>query len=124
MTELALFDMDPTVPVPEPAEPISADRRRTIRQAEAIARGVHPLALVVPTIRMHPDTDRGARPGDGIKTLRCGSCKWRALWLWHNKTYPKCTNLHGRPTRPLTTHGAATDCRAWWPACTAYEETT
>ena len=119
MNDDALFDIDPAnVRTPEPAEKISADRRRTIRQAEALARGVHPLALAVGwRIRLHPD----AAPANDPKSdgLRCGGCRFRQVIGYHSRSYPKCR--HGDGVRE--SHGAGTDVRAWWPACTDYEPT-
>lgn len=113
----ALFDLDPAdVRAPDPGEDLSPDRRRTIRQAEALTRGVHPLALAVGwRIRLHPD----AAPADDRKApgLRCGGCRLREVIGHHSRSYPKCTHGDGR----RISHGAATDVRGWWPACTDYE---
>jgi hypothetical protein len=43
---------------------------------------------------------------------------------WHDRTYPKCiAAVEGTEhlTAPSITHGAATDVRAWWPACIDYQ---
>lgn len=116
----ALFDdapyrMEPTA-LDALAE-LSPDRRRTIRQADAITRGVHPLGLVFPRVRMHPDADRAVARSDarGLP-LTCGTCVFRKLLHSGDRAYPKCTR---KPA--FQTHSAATDIRAWWPACTAYE---
>lgn len=95
-------------------ERISADRRRTIRQAQALTGGTHPLSLTLGRhIRLHPDAppaaDRDA-PGP-----RCGSCWYRHVLLHHDTSFPKCTLEESR-----LTHGAGTDVRAWWPACVDY----
>lgn len=119
MTEPALFEMEP-LPDAAPRADESVDQRRNRRQSEAIANGVHPLALVWPGIRLHLAADRDAQPGDGVKILRCGSCRWREVLRHNDRLYPKCTNLHGARSTPVVTHGAATDCRAWWPACSEY----
>jgi hypothetical protein len=113
MSELALFDMERT-PAPEPAVKLSADRRRTIRQLQALERRRHPLSLLhsVP-LALHPDApdprDRDA-PGP-----RCGSCLFRepaSGWA----TFPKCVReISG--IKPFVTASAASDCRAWWPGC-------
>jgi hypothetical protein len=113
-----LFDMDP-VPLPPPPEKLSADRRRTIRQRETIAAGRHPLETVWPTYR-HPET-RGETytPDDPRgRPYTCGSCRFRALLDYHRRTYAKCVE---DDTAPRATHGAASDVRAWWPACRDYE---
>lgn len=107
----ALFDM-PTA-APEPVEKLSADRRRTIRQRQAIANGVHPLASPLGIhLLIHAD-----------ETRTCGSCAFR-----HNgnpgngRSYPKCLWRPGDTGGyPRVTGGAATDVRAWWPACRDHE---
>jgi hypothetical protein len=104
---------EPDAP-PEPtpaAAPLSKGRRRTARVAAAVAAGVHPLALIDPRVRMHPDADRAACPGDATGHLRCGSCAHRQP-NWHG--FPKCDL--GPDSNAVTT-----DVRAWWPACTRYE---
>lgn len=101
------------MPVPVSDIPkLSPDQRRTQRQAEFLARGLHPLAAALRwSLRLHPD----AAPVDDRKApgRRCGNCWYRETSLWHNRTYAKCTADDG--TR--ITHGAGTDVRAWWPAC-------
>jgi hypothetical protein len=92
--QLALFDVTPT----PPPEKISADRRRTARQRALIAAGIHPL------------TGGPTHPDQGT----CGTCAHRIHVGGGGRTWPKC-DLHG------ITHGAATDCRGWWPACGRYE---
>ncbi len=113
-----------------PAEKLSADRRRTMRQAQAVAAGVHPLALVFgASIRMHPLADRTAAAGDGTgQPYRCGSCRFRSTVAGqHEGRFPKClfgaenpTDSKRRVAPPRFSNGAATDVRAWWPACTDY----
>jgi hypothetical protein len=117
----ALFDLDPSMiaePAPEPAptEKLSPDRRRTMRHAEMIAAGAHPLGAGV---YRHPATtgelyaagDQRARPHT------CGSCRFRELFGAGNRTVPKCTYGDGMPR---ATHSAASDVRGWWPACRDY----
>jgi hypothetical protein len=131
-----LFDAGPYVveqPELEPATKVSPDRRRTIRQAAAIARGGHPLALAFTTIRMHPDADRSASRTDRLVRsipLRCGSCRFRQLFDSgeHSGTFWKCMYRNDNPTDsrpdvdpfPRVSFSGATDVRAWWPACTDY----
>jgi hypothetical protein len=120
----ALFDVAPYhVPAPAPVEPISADRRRTERQQEALAAGWHPLCAAGYKIRLHADapTDRLDRTAPG---LRCGTCRFREVQGHHNRSYGKC--LWPAEPRPKTgypriTHGPGTDIRAWWPACIDHE---
>ena len=71
----------------------SYQRRLTARQRSLAAAGVNPLA---------------GTSGPAGKT--CGDCVARVLVLWHDRTYPKCE-------RGRWSHSAATDVRAWWPAC-------
>lgn len=122
----ALFDLDPAAIVPPaPKEELSAQRRRTVRQAEALRAGRHPLGLLGGVLRLHPDAPpAGDRKAPGP---RCGTC-------WHrepmrgagDRYFPKC--LRGWPggsldKAPYASYSAATDCRAWWPACEHWEPT-
>lgn len=130
--ELTLFDVTPYRTEPEtvePAEKLSADRRRTIRQAEAIRRGVHPLTLVYRLVVIHPEADRTAVATDRRDLpLRCGSCRFRQSIEHHRRSYPKCTWREENPTDqapnaggwPRAAHSTATDVRAFWPVCTKY----
>lgn len=117
-----LFDLPPDATItPEPVEKLSADRRRTIRQAQTIAAGRHPLGG-----RLHeqaaPADDRDA-PG-----RRCGNCWYRRLTYTNgNRQWPKCfvdqenpTDAQPYPVSLRLTRGAATDVRRWWPACTQH----
>lgn len=109
-----LFDTAPyTVTPPPPRPKESPDSSRTRRQREAITWGYHPLALVVPGLRLHADASKD--PADWTTGPRCGGCRFRVT----GRRYPKC----GLPTAVILrwTGGPATDCRAWWPACTDFE---
>jgi len=111
--ELDLFG-DPVVePPPPPVDDRSAGVRRTARQLEAIRNGQHPLAGMGP---LHPDADRSASRDDGPNLpLRCGSCVHRMQGGGpSSRTFPKCD------VGPRS-HSEATDVRAWWPACNAYQ---
>ncbi|MFC4062807.1 hypothetical protein ACFOWE_31335 [Planomonospora corallina] len=99
-----LFDVQ-AAPPPEPEE--SAGARRTCRQAEALACGRHPLTGGRLHAEAAPHDDRSAAG------RRCGTCRWRQPVRGGARSYAKC--LRGNGTR--VTHGAATDVRAWWPAC-------
>lgn len=129
MTADPLFEVD----VPAVVEQTAAQRLRA-RQAASIAAGFHPLALGGRSLRLHPDAARPtASDGHGSDPYRCGSCVFRRLVGGHAKDYPKClfgetsTPIpegeqvrHGpklRITTPRATRGAATDVKAWWPAC-------
>jgi hypothetical protein len=103
---MTLFDVTP-VALPPPAEKLSPDRRRTLRQRHAVARGVHPLALVFgPSVRVLDDPGR-----------TCGDCRFRQLLAGGARHYSKC--VFGDGAR--ASRSAATDVRAWWPACTDHE---
>lgn len=111
MTDTLFPELVP-LPAPEPAEKLSPDRRRTLRQRADIERGRHPLT--------------GSQLADDPDAT-CGNCRFRAGVDWHDRSYPKCfyepagwdvERMHGWPR---VTHGAATDVRAWWRACTDHE---
>lgn len=123
--QVALFDStsyhtDPA----EPAPKLSADRRRTIRQAAALDAGRHPLQPIAGrTLKLHPDAaphDDRTAPG-----RRCGNCWYRTVISWRSRSYGKCmfgaevaTDQRPAGSTPRASHSAASDCRAWWPACT------
>lgn len=130
---VSLFDFQPFVVEP-PEEHLSADRRRTVRQAEAVARGVHPLALVHPTVRMHPGADatRTATQANAHeRPMRCGTCRFREQVSGGANNYPKCVwrpasdqpdaNGRHRTAPPRYSAGGATDVRGWWPACNDWQ---
>lgn len=99
-----------------PTRKVSPEVRRRDRQAECLARGLHPLTAAVGyPIRLHPM----AAPADDrtVAGRRCSTCRFRELILWHNQKYPKCAiNDWSRAS-----HGAGTDVRAWWPACDSHQ---
>ncbi|WP_170223054.1 hypothetical protein [Nonomuraea turkmeniaca] len=111
--DLALFEG------PEPITPPreSAGRSLTRRQRELLAAGQHPLSLALGRpLRLHPEAapheDRQARG------RRCGTCVFRQTMSRRGHSYPKCSKGEGR----RVSHGAATDCRSWWPGCSDHEE--
>lgn len=120
-----LFDATPyVVELPPPGPKLSEQRRRTIRQEQAIANGVHPLGLALGSpIRMHPDAPRDrTSPGP-----RCGSCWYRTVLAYRKRSYGKClygleneTDSNPQGYAPRVTHGAGTDVRSWWGACLDY----
>lgn len=110
-------------PTPEPVENLSADRRRTLRQQQAVSNGQHPLTGG----RLHPLAST-FRTSDSPKSdpFTCGSCYFRVVLSYHGGAYPKCV-FDPRRSADNTldmyarvSHSAATDVRAWWPACPDY----
>lgn len=97
----------------EPPEPVSADRRLTMRQAVEIRVGKHPLTHGL----LHAQARRTASRDDpkGLP-LTCGTCVFRQVFRWHDYSYPKCVSYD----RTFVKHSTATDVRAWWPACPNY----
>lgn len=114
---MPLFDLPSWATIePEPIEKVSADRRRTLRQAAVLARGYHPLG-----VKLHaqaaPVDDRRA-PG-----RRCGNCRFHSSDGVGGVagTYPKCFWGADERGAPRASRGPATDCRAWWPGCLDHE---
>lgn len=99
---------------PEPAPALSPDQQRTERQRALVAKGIHPLTGGL----VHDDADPAAcAPGASRdQPFTCGSCRFRRSLRHHDTSFPKCTRDESR-----ITNGPATDVRAWWPACRAYE---
>lgn len=118
------FDFEACRVAPPPAGPgedLSPGQRRRRRQEQALGKGNHPLGLAFRVaLLLHsdaPPVDDREAPGP-----RCGSCRFRELMHAGSRSQPKC--LRGwRPGKPppWATHGAATDVRAWWPACRHWE---
>lgn len=118
MTDFELFHVDAPETAPAAGLNLSADRRRTIRQAAMLAAGKHPLSAILSRpLALHPD----AAPADDREAsgLRCGDCRYRRVIGHHNRSYPKCLIGMGPSyySAPRFSNGAASDCRAWWPAC-------
>ena len=112
MTEPQPAEGEPLFPGFEPPTPppprtdLSADRRRTLRQAAEIKAGRHPLTRGP----LHAEADTSAHRDDGKKLpFRCGSCVHRV-----DRGWPKCD-------LSTMSASAASDVRAWWPACPSYE---
>ncbi|MEV8439236.1 hypothetical protein AB0425_17815 [Actinosynnema sp. NPDC051121] len=120
--DVPLFDVAPvSQPAPSPRPKLSATRRRTQRQAEHLAAGLHPLSVALRVlIKLHPDapsaTDRTAAGP------RCGACRFRVVQFGRptSRAYPKCSYDKERGW-PRASGGAGTDVRAWWPACADYQ---
>lgn len=114
-----LFDVEP-LPGAEPK--LSNDRRRTQRQAEHLAAGLHPLTCALGyQIKLHAD----AAPADDrdASGLRCGTCRFRQTINGHTRSYPKCSYGADKSGHwPRHSFGAGTDIRAWFPACSDYED--
>ena len=118
----ALFHLPDGARIAEPAAELTEGQRRNRLHLMRISDGCHPLG---PPLRLHPDADRtGNRDGPGP---RCGTCRHRVLTGGHSRDYPKCvwpeTTFRGQKRCPRATFGAASDVRAWWPACTTYQPT-
>lgn len=121
VTDVPLFPGFEPPPVVE-TEPLSADRRRTKRQADLIAIGRHPLTggAIHSLASRHRDA---SSPKDDPFT--CGSCYFRNVEKDHDRSYPKCWLPAAdcgadKPRYPRVSHSAASDVRAWWPACPEY----
>jgi len=127
MNETLFGDWEPEVRELRPSEDmtLSAGRRLTLRQAEMVTNGVHPLTRgpLHPLASKHRDS--GAPKDD---PFTCGSCYFRNVEKYHDSSYPKCwlpspgVGANGSPTQIYrrVTHGATSDVRAWWPACPDY----
>lgn len=98
----------------------TADQRRTQIQLARIGNRVHPLSgdVAGQFLMLHPEAIND-RSGAG---RRCGNCLYRETQGHRARSYPKCTwPTPGARTGPRMSHGAASDCRAWWPGCTDHE---
>lgn len=92
---------------------LSPDRRLTLRQQADVRKGLHPLNHGP----LHDQADRSASKDDGARRpLTCGTCVNRQSFVWKSGSYPKCVAFD----RVFVKHSAATDVRAWWPACPRY----
>lgn len=89
-----LFDGYPDPPAPPK---LTAGQKLRNRQQMLIDQGVHPLTKL--------------RLANNDHT--CGDCIHRVLVRMAN-AYPKCDQTS-------MSHSETTDCRAWWPACTAWQ---
>jgi hypothetical protein len=116
----ALFEVPDGARV-EPGPTLSPDRRRTLRRAETLAAGYHPIT----GLRLHDQ----AAPADDRKApgRRCGNCRFRAELLadgYKGRRVPKCLNPGSRSAAeietlgpPYISHSAATDVPKWLPGC-------
>ena len=98
--------MPDPVPLPSQAPGLSAGRRQTLRQVEALRAGRHPATGHALHPQAPPVDDRTA-PGP-----RCGGCAHLYVKV-HSRTWLKC-EVH-------RSVGDGPDCRAWWPACARWE---
>jgi hypothetical protein len=125
MTETLFEGWEPVAVPPPPTDPrsgLSADRRRTLRQAEQIAAGIHPLSGGPLHELASRHRDATAPKSD---PFTCGSCWFREQFRPGNRVVAKCTfgltNEHRYVTDgPRISGSVATDVRAWWPACRDY----
>lgn len=112
-------------PEPEPVEDLSADQRRTKRQAADVARAIHPLTRGPIHALASTHRDASAPKSD---PFTCGSCLFRKVEKHHDRSYPKCwlpspsAGADAPAARIYTrvSNSAASDVRAWWPACPDY----
>lgn len=125
MDDLSLFDPEPFTVDATPAEPLSADRKRTLRQLDALAAGRHPLQpLTGRSLRLHPEAaPYNDRRAEG---RRCGSCWYfKLVYTNGNRQWPKCLYGAVNPTDanpnpgppPRVSRSSASDVRRWWPGC-------
>lgn len=117
-----LFEGYEPPPAPEPEPLMSADRRRTKRQADQIAAGIHPLTRGPIHALASRYRDADSPKGD---PFTCGSCYFRESLTNRSRSYPKCTfgltaEMKYLTDSPRISASAATDVRAWWPACPDY----
>lgn len=120
--------MDPVPVVKDPG--LSPDAARTARQRRDVDTGYHPLLAVVhgrnALTKVHPQAPGDCAP-DAPKgrPFTCGTCQFRVAVDWHGKAHAKCNqglrDDQYLDASPRVTHGAATDVRAWWPACKDYQ---
>lgn len=139
--ELALFGAgDPAAAGADQAPKLSADRRRTWRQYEAIRAGRHPLtgwpvhleaaavADELPTIEAFHAGETYRKPEQPAPGRRCGNCQFFGqINAYTARDFPKCWfGWDGVPGHapPRYSHGAATDIRKWWPGCREHEYRT
>lgn len=94
-TQLQLFEPPPRIG--DDLTGLSAQQRRTVRQARRIEQGIHPM--------MNASLLGGP--------FTCGDCREAHREDYHTRGYWKC-RLFG------STHGAGSDLRLWWPACTEF----
>lgn len=123
MTDEPLFEGYEPAPAPVVPDDLSPDRKRTYRQQQDVTNGRHPLTGGP----LHPEASTDRNAGSGRRDpFTCGSCVFRVLIGYHNGEYPKCLWPDGIDAGsgrrwPRVSHGAASDVRAWWPACPSYE---
>lgn len=141
MTGDALFEDEGfRTQAPPEVDDRTAGQKLRDRQQSRIGAGLHPLSMHGARIPLHDDAPRDARKDDGRDYPRCGGCAHRQMVGGHASDFPKC--LVGYWRRELTdgeraalrgtfresaTHttymgprysmSAASDVKAWWPAC-------
>lgn len=110
MTELGLFDEPEPVVAVDPYAGMGRDAKRTAKQLESIAAGIHPGTHM----RLHPEAAAG-KTGDG---LRCRDC---------DHLYRKTGHFQGAFLKCEVTcirndvQSTGPDMRGWWPACSAFK---
>lgn len=112
-----LFEEPERVASPSAPEMTRGERRVALLRTR-IANGIHPLGRPV---LLHPLSSRDWQ--DRENGPRCGTCAFRQLVRYHNKTYPKChypdVNSYNHPR---DTNCESSDIRKYWPACRDYQQ--
>lgn len=111
-SEPGLFDEPARIEVPDPFAGMGRDARRTARQRESLAGGVHPGTRLPLHHAAAPFDDRAA------EGARCKGCARLYRTGAGNKDFLKCEAAGTHNSRGSW---GPPDIRAWWPACRLYE---
>lgn len=99
---------------------LSAGRRLTLRQADLIDAGLHPLQAYGARRLEETREARFTRDDPPYQPATCGTCRLRSRGRWPKCTYAVVSPVTYAERHPRVTHGATSDVRAWWPACEDY----
>lgn len=122
-TDGALFPLPPGGKIVTQSKAISADRRRTEVQHARILNGVHPLSGIIAGCYLALHVEAAPANDRTAAGRRCGNCRFREVLGHHDRAYGKCTWPDGSRKGPRVTSSAASDVRAWWPACRDHDYT-